>query len=172
MPEVKKFDREFRLNKGRIVCASGSDANSSLTSIGLEKSGGAISRYDGVEPFRGKSGSVSFRGLVEESKLVSAPFQEDKGSLLWVLAPLSTVFVEMKKPDRAFLKAGCAVQFVFEMTLEKRQSSCWPLVPIIFEVYRLYQLTRATQYIQHFLLLMKEMFERGGALIGMIAFGH
>ncbi|KAK9028742.1 hypothetical protein V6N11_025889 [Hibiscus sabdariffa] len=94
MPEVKKFDREFRLNKGRIVCASGSDANSSLTSIGLEKSGGAISRYDGVEPFRGKSGSVSFRGLVEESKLVSAPFQEDKGSLLWVLAPLSTVFVE------------------------------------------------------------------------------
>ncbi|KAK8708033.1 hypothetical protein V6N13_059080 [Hibiscus sabdariffa] len=98
MPEVNKFHREFRLwrlNKGRIVCASGSDPNSSLKSIGLEKSGGAISRYDGVEPFRGKSGSVSFHGLthqlVEERKLVSAPFQEDKGSLLWVLAPVEVV---------------------------------------------------------------------------------
>ncbi|KAL4296493.1 hypothetical protein GQ457_12G018740 [Hibiscus cannabinus] len=60
----------------------------------------------------------------------------------------------------ALFLAGCAVQFAFEMTLEKRQS--------------LYQLTRATQYIQHFLLFMKdsprtpELFERGSALIGMI----
>ncbi|GMJ15357.1 hypothetical protein like AT1G48460 [Hibiscus trionum] len=270
MPEVKLFDRDFRLwrlNKGRIVCASGSDPNPSLKPIGQEKSGG-------VEAFRGKSGSVSFHGLthqlVEESKLMSAPFQEEKGSLLWVLAPValiaSLIFPQFffSNAIEAFFKdetlievvssfsfevmfyvglgmfllvtdhvqrpylqfsakrwglitglrgyltssflsmgfkiiaplaavyvtwpvlgfptlvavapflAGCAVQFAFEMTLEKRQSSCWPLVPIIFEVYRLYQLTRATQFIQHFLLLMKdsprtpEMFERGSALIGMI----
>ncbi|MBA0625604.1 hypothetical protein Godav_003386 [Gossypium davidsonii] len=281
-PEVKK-----------IVCASGS--NSNPISVG-------------VEPFRGKSGSVSFHGLthqlVEENKLMSAPFQEEKGSLLWVLAPVALIcslivpqfffsnaieaffkdetligsllglircfidviamrdfkfqpFVSLVSSNfrrqivssfsfevmfyiglgmfllvtdhvqrpylqfsakrwglitglkgyltSAFLSmgfkviapliavyvtwpvlgfptlvavapflAGCAAQFAFEMALEKRQSSCWPLVPIIFEVYRLYQLTRATQFIQHFLLLMKdsprtpEMFERGGALIGMI----
>lgn len=29
---------------------------------------------------------------------------------------------------------GCFVQFAFERYLEKRGSSCWPLVPIIFEV--------------------------------------
>lgn len=49
----------------------------------------------GSEPFRGKSGSVSFGGLthqsVEESKLVSAPFKEDTGSLLWVLAPVALI---------------------------------------------------------------------------------
>lgn len=249
------FTREVK----KIVCASGS--NSNPISVG-------------VEPFRGKSGSVSFHGLthqlVEENKLMSAPFQEEKGSLLWVLAPVALIcslivpqfflsnaieaffkdetLIEIvssfsfevmfyiglgmfllvtdhvQRPylqfsakrwglitglkgylTSAFLSmgfkviaplvavyvtwpvlgfptlvavapflAGCAAQFAFEMALEKRQSSCWPLVPIIFEVYRLYQLTRATQFIQHFLLLMKdsprtpEMFERGGALIGMI----
>ncbi|KAL4282508.1 hypothetical protein GQ457_16G014020 [Hibiscus cannabinus] len=270
MPEVKMLNKEFRLwrlNKGMIVCAYGSEPNSNLKPSGKEKSGG-------VEPFRGKSGSVSFHGLthqlVEESKLMSAPFQEEKGSLLWALAPIALIsslivpqfflgnaieaffkdetLIEVVSSfsfevmfyiglgmfllvtdhvQRPYLQfsakrwglitglrgyltssflstgfkviaplvvvyvtwpvlgfpalvavapflAGCAVQFAFEMTLEKRQSSCWPLVPIIFEVYRLYQLTRATQFIQHFLLLMKdsprtpEMFERGGALIGMI----
>lgn len=29
---------------------------------------------------------------------------------------------------------GCVVQLVFEWSLDKRGSSCWPLVPIIFEV--------------------------------------
>ena len=29
---------------------------------------------------------------------------------------------------------GCAAQFAFETRLDKRGSSCWPLVPIIFEV--------------------------------------
>lgn len=83
------------MNTGRIVCASGSDSNSSLKHTGKEKSGVAISRFGGVEPFRGNSGSVSFRGLthqlVEERKLMSAPFQEGKGSLLWVLAPVALI---------------------------------------------------------------------------------
>lgn len=63
------------MNRGRVLCSSQPDRNAPR-----------------AELFRGKSGSVSFNGLthqlVEESKLVSAPFQEeDKGSLLWVLAP-------------------------------------------------------------------------------------
>lgn len=63
------------MNRGRVLCSSQPDSNAPR-----------------AELFRGKSGSVSFNGLthqlVEESKLVSAPFQEeDKGSLLWVLAP-------------------------------------------------------------------------------------
>ncbi|XVF73667.1 hypothetical protein PTKIN_Ptkin13bG0001200 [Pterospermum kingtungense] len=269
--------KDYRLrasNRGEIVCASFSDPNSSLKLSGKEKSGVAISRFGGVEPFRGKSGSVSFHGLthqlVEESKLMSAPFQEEKGSLLWVLAPvafISSLILPQfffSNAIEAFLKdetlveivssfsfevmfyvglgiflsvtdhvqrpylqfsakrwglitglrgylasaiftmglkviaplfgvyvtwpvlgfpalvavapflVGCAAQFAFEMILDKRQSSCWPLVPIIFEVYRLYQLTRATQFIQNFMFLMKdsartpEMIERGGALIGMV----
>ncbi|KAE8659065.1 hypothetical protein F3Y22_tig00116964pilonHSYRG00005 [Hibiscus syriacus] len=69
---------------------------------------------------------------------------------------------------------GCAAQHVFETVLDKCQSSCWPLVPIIFEVYRLYQLTRAIQFIQNFMSSMKdslrtpEMFKRGGATVGMV----
>ncbi|CAA0831607.1 Wall-associated receptor kinase-like 14 [Striga hermonthica] len=43
------------------------------------------------EPFKGKPGYVSFGGLshrsIEESRLVSAPFKEENGSFLWVLAP-------------------------------------------------------------------------------------
>ena len=77
------------------MCASASDPNSTLKLTGREKSGLAISRFGGVEPFRGKSGSVSFHGLthqlVEESKLISAPFQEEKGSFLWVLAPVAFI---------------------------------------------------------------------------------
>lgn len=30
---------------------------------------------------------------------------------------------------------GCAVQYAFEIQLQKRNSSCWPVLPIIFEVY-------------------------------------
>ncbi|KAL3626881.1 hypothetical protein CASFOL_029286 [Castilleja foliolosa] len=47
------------------------------------------------DPFRGKSGSILFGGLshqsVEESKLESAPFKEEIGSLLWVLAPVALI---------------------------------------------------------------------------------
>ncbi|XVE55978.1 hypothetical protein DITRI_Ditri03aG0200700 [Diplodiscus trichospermus] len=274
--DVSRFKgyRLWRLNREGIVRASGSVPNSSLKLNGRDKSGVAVTRFGGLEPFRGKPGSVSFHGLthqlVEESKLMSAPFQEEKGSFLWVLAPVALIcslilpqfffssvieaffmdetLVEIvssfsfevmfyiglgmfllvtDRVQRPYLQfsakrwglitglrgyltssflttgfkvaaplfavyvtwpvlgfpslvavtpflVGCGAQFAFEMVLDKRQSSCWPLVPIIFEVYRLYQLTRATQFIQKFMFLMKdsprtpEMFERGSALIGMI----
>lgn len=50
---------------------------------------------NGVEPFHGKSGSVSFYGLtyqsVEEGKLESAPFKQEESSYLWVLAPVAFI---------------------------------------------------------------------------------
>lgn len=82
---------------GRItMCASSSD---STRSVGLSGEKGRsdvqIIRSGGVEPLRGKSGSVSFYGLthqlVEEGKLESAPFVEDKGSFLWLLAPVALI---------------------------------------------------------------------------------
>ncbi|KAI3465024.1 hypothetical protein Pfo_021687 [Paulownia fortunei] len=228
----------------------------------------------GSEPFRGKSGSVSFGGLthqsVEESKLVSAPFKENTGSLLWVLAPVALisslvvpqffivsaiedvfkneVFAEIvsslstevifyaglamflfvtervQKPylqfspkrwslitglrgylTSAFLTmglkvfapliaiyvtwpvlgvpalvsvapflAGCLAQYAFEKCLDWNGSSCWPLLPIIFEVYRIYQLTRATSFIEKLIYGMREasvtpaVLDRTGALVSMI----
>ena len=48
-----------------------------------------VSRLNGVEAFRGKSGSISFHGLthllVEEGKLMLASFGENKG-----ISPLGT----------------------------------------------------------------------------------
>ncbi|KZV24513.1 hypothetical protein F511_40290 [Dorcoceras hygrometricum] len=65
------------------------DSNSS------KNPGFRVSAVKGSEPFRGKSGSVSFGGLshqsVEESKLVSAPFDENTGSFLWILAPVALI---------------------------------------------------------------------------------
>ena len=65
----------------------------------------SFSRVDGVEPLRGKSGSVSFNGLtyhtVEEGKLESAPFKENTGSYLWVLAPV--VFISSLVLPQFFL---------------------------------------------------------------------
>lgn len=53
-----------------------------------------VSDINGVEPFRGKSGSVSFIGLthqlIEEGKLVSTPFKENR-SLLWVVGPIALI---------------------------------------------------------------------------------
>lgn len=47
------------------------------------------------EPFRGKSGSVSFCGLthqlVEEGKLSSSPFKDGTGSFLWVFGPMALI---------------------------------------------------------------------------------
>ncbi|GAU14338.1 hypothetical protein TSUD_308980 [Trifolium subterraneum] len=69
---------------------------------------------------------------------------------------------------------GCVAQFAFEKYLDKRGSSCWPLVPIIFEVYRLYQLTRAANFAQKLMYSMKgmpaspEVLERSGTLFGMM----
>lgn len=79
---------------------------------------------------------------------------------------------------------GCAAQFAFEVNLDKRGSSCWPLVPIIFEVsyhcpqnpsilskisefenkirffknlqvYRLYQLTNAAHFVERMMMSMR-----------------
>lgn len=76
------------LSIGFTVSASTSNQEVELSS--KEQKDNAIS---GVEPFRGKAGSISFSGLthqlVEEGKLVSAPFNENAGSLFWVLAPVA-----------------------------------------------------------------------------------
>ncbi|KAJ0834845.1 hypothetical protein HanRHA438_Chr16g0748301 [Helianthus annuus] len=77
-------------SRGRVVCAI-FDANSKGD---LSVKDQKVTNVDGVEPFGGKSGSVSFVGLthqmVEEGKLVSAPFQESR-SLLWVVAPIALI---------------------------------------------------------------------------------
>ena len=58
-----------------------------------------------------------------------------------VVAPLFAIYVTwpvLGFPDLVVVApflVGCAAQLGFEMILDKRQSSCWPLVPIIFEVF-------------------------------------
>ncbi|XP_028773381.1 uncharacterized protein LOC114730461 [Neltuma alba] len=264
----------LRFNKRSVINASISNEDGGLELNPGQRSSVPVTRYHGVEPFRGKSGSVSFYGLthhaVEERKLVSAPFQEEKGSLVWVLAPLafilslilpqfflgnvieaffkdeilvdmmSSLFSEavfyfglvtylrvvdhVQRPYlqysakrwglitglRGYLSSaffttglkviapvflvyfiwpvvglaslvavapfliGCAVQLAFERYLDKRGSSCWPLVPIIFEVYRLYQLTKAVNFVERLMYSMSglpkspELVERSGALFAMV----
>lgn len=57
-----------------------------------------------------------------------------------VVAPLFAVYVTWPVVGLPALVAvapflfGCAAQFAFETFLDKRGSSCWPLVPIVFEV--------------------------------------
>ncbi|XP_028554771.1 uncharacterized protein LOC110100155 isoform X2 [Dendrobium catenatum] len=227
-----------------------------------------------LDPFRGKSGCVSFCGLshqlVEARNLVSSPFEDGKGSILWIAAPLALisslllpqffinnsieVFVknEVLKDIVTFFSAeiifyiglgiflsitdhvqrpyidfspkqwslitglkgylssaffamgvkvvapiaavyvvwpvialpaavavapfllGCAVQFAFELHLDKRQSSCWPVLPIIFEVYRLYQLSRGSYFLEKLMFSMKgaqmtpKVIERGNALFSLV----
>ncbi|KAF7124265.1 hypothetical protein RHSIM_Rhsim12G0123500 [Rhododendron simsii] len=257
--------------KGVIVCAAESNSEANLKFSEEE----VKMCVDEVEPFRGKSGSVSFQGSshqsVEEGKWASSPSKEGTGSLLWVLAPvalissivlpqllLSTVidvFIKdeilleiaasfcsevsfyiglaifllvadhVQKPyiqfspkrwglitglrgymTSAFLAmglkvvasllavyitwpalglpalvavapflAGCLAQLVFEAHLNRRGSSCWPLVPIIFEVYRIYQLTKAAHFIERLMFAMKDVkatpgvVERGGAMVAMVS---
>lgn len=83
------------LNKGAIVCASNHSIDGKLESSREKDSKVPSKASDGVEPFRGKSGSISFCGLthqlVEEGKLLSAPFDEEKGSFLWFLAPVTLI---------------------------------------------------------------------------------
>ncbi|XP_072987144.1 uncharacterized protein [Typha latifolia] len=239
----------------------------------LIRSSGTVGRI-GLDPFRGKSGSVSFCGLthqmLEERKLVSSPFEEGKGSLVWILGPLalvaSLVFPQffLSSAIEAFLRdeilaeilssfcseiifyvglasflsitdrvqrpylefsskrwslitglkgylssafftmgfkvfapllaayvvwpviglpavvavapflLGCAAQFAFEIYLDKRRSSCWPLLPIIFEVYRLYQLNKGAHFVERLMLSMRGsstnlvLMERGSSLISML----
>ncbi|KAM0060737.1 hypothetical protein Hdeb2414_s0004g00127591 [Helianthus debilis subsp. tardiflorus] len=255
-------------SRGRVMCAIFNANSKGDLSVKDQK----VTNVDGVEPFGGKSGSVSFVGLthqmVEEGKLVSAPFQESR-SLLWVVAPialissvlipqffgilstdliqdvvlteivytvssevmfyigLATFLLVTDHVQRPYLQysakrwslitglrgylssaffvmgfkvfapllaafvmwpllgvagvvsvgpylTGCLVQFIFEKVLEKRQSSCWPLVPILFEVYRLYQLSKAMHFMEKLMFQMRglpkspELMEKSGALAAMI----
>ncbi|KAJ6400164.1 hypothetical protein OIU84_015753 [Salix udensis] len=229
-PGLKNLSKGFSwssLNRGVVICGSSSSNSNADTNLKISRrkgSGVPASSYNGVEPFNGKSGSVSFHGLthqsVEEGRLVSAPFNEDKGSFVWFLGPVALV-LSLIVPQfflgsaiEAFLKDevlgeivtslsfeamfyfGLAtfltvtdriqrpyLQFsskrwglitglrgyltsaffvmgfkrLFETYLDKHGSSCWPLVPVIFEVYRLYQLTKAAYFIEK----VDVHFERG-----------
>lgn len=74
-----------------IVCAAESNSEANLKFSEEE----VKMCVDEVEPFRGKSGSVSFQGSshqsVEEGKWASSPSKEGTGSLLWVLAPVALI---------------------------------------------------------------------------------
>ncbi|XP_039139484.1 uncharacterized protein LOC120276835 [Dioscorea cayenensis subsp. rotundata] len=99
---------------------------------------------------------------------------------LKVLAPLFAVLCFWPPLGLASVIAvapfllGCAVQCAFEMYLEQHRSSCWPLLPIIFEVYRLYQLNRGAHFLEKLLFSMRNaavtpaMVERSGALLSMV----
>ncbi|KAF3774964.1 hypothetical protein EJ110_NYTH50887 [Nymphaea thermarum] len=69
---------------------------------------------------------------------------------------------------------GCAAQFVFETLLDVCGSSSWPLVPIIFEMYRLYQLSRAAQFIERLILFARrsaasqDLFDKGNTLVSLL----
>ncbi|XP_076883287.1 uncharacterized protein LOC143532011 [Bidens hawaiensis] len=257
-------------SRGNVVCAVCDNTKSKGDSNVVKDQ--KVTSFDGVEPFAGKSGSVSFIGLthqlVEEGKLVSTPFQESR-SLLWVVAPIALISSVLIPPffgmisnelvqdvvlteiaftvssevmfyiglatflfvtdrvQRPYLQysakrwslitglrgymtsayfimgfkviapvlaafvtwpllgvagvvsvgpylMGCLVQFIFEKVLEKRQSSCWPLVPIVFEVYRLYQLSKAMHFMEKLMFQMRglpktpELMEKSGALAAMI----
>ncbi|OIT38791.1 PREDICTED: uncharacterized protein LOC109238936 [Nicotiana attenuata] len=262
------------LKKGLIVYASNSSPPEKLNYDGRESRSVSVIASNGSEPFRGKSGSVSFHGLthqlIEESKLVSAPFEEKRSSFLWVLAPIALIsslvlprffiavavddliknatFAEIvssffsevmfyiglatylrvtdhvQKPylqfsakrwslitglkgyiTSAFFVMGfkifaplfalyvtwpslglpglvavapfllsCLVQYLFEKFLDRHGSSSWPVVPIIFEVYRIYQLTRSVHFVEKLMFAMSgapvtpELFDRNGALVALI----
>lgn len=78
------------LNRKCLVRASNSNSEANLN-LSRQK----ITAIDGVEPFRGKSGAVSFIGLthqmIEEAKLESAPFEKNAGSYFWVLGPIALI---------------------------------------------------------------------------------
>ncbi|XP_024968842.1 uncharacterized protein LOC112508487 isoform X1 [Cynara cardunculus var. scolymus] len=97
-----------------------------------------------------------------------------------VLAPLFAAFVTWPLIGLAGVVSvspylmGCLVQFIYEKICEKRGSSCWPLVPIVFEVYRLYQLSKAMHFMEKLMFQMRglpkspELMEKSGALAAMI----
>ncbi|MQL77047.1 hypothetical protein Taro_009461 [Colocasia esculenta] len=70
---------------------------------------------------------------------------------------------------------GCGVQFMFESALTRRGSSCWPLLPIIFEVYRLYQLSKGAHFVQNLMFSLRrsavspELLDQSGAFMSMFA---
>lgn len=82
---LNKFQRPF-------VHTSDSIVNGALEVHPNQSSNVPVNRYNEVvEHSHGKSGSVSFHGLtyelVEEGKLESAPFKEEKSSYFWLLGP-------------------------------------------------------------------------------------
>ncbi|CAK9317211.1 unnamed protein product [Citrullus colocynthis] len=265
----------LKRKRGAFMCVNDSNRNpDQLESSREENHVPYVSRLNGVEPFHGKSGSISFHGLthqlVEEGKLMSAPFREDKGSLLWVLAPVAfisslilpqvflgglieaffkneilvevvsslvfevlfyvgvaTFLLVTDRVQRPYLQfsskrwslitglrgylttaffiagfkviaplfavyvtwptiglpalvavfpflVGCIVQLAFETHLDRRGSASWPLVPIIFEVYRLYQLTKAAHFMERLMFQMRglpttpELLEKSGAVFAMM----
>ncbi|XP_002510322.2 uncharacterized protein LOC8260921 [Ricinus communis] len=264
-------------NKRVTIRASSSNSsrNTNLELSDREGTGVPDASFNELEPFRGKSGSISFYGLthqsVEAGKLVSAPFNgEDNGSFLWILGPaaliaslfipqffisnvieaflkdeilveivaslsseamfyigLSIFLLVTDRVQRPFLQfspkrwglitglkgyltsaffimgfkviaplfivyatwpvlrlpalvavlpflVGCIAQRVFEIRLDQLGSSCWPIVPIIFEVYRIYQLSKAAHFIEKLMFSMRglpesaQLLERNNALIAMI----
>ncbi|CAJ1973344.1 unnamed protein product [Sphenostylis stenocarpa] len=99
---------------------------------------------------------------------------------LKIIAPLILLFVTWSAVGMPGIVAvtpflfGCVVQLAFEKVLDNRGSACWPIVPVIFEVYRLYQLTKAANFAEKLLLSMKglpaskELVERSGGLFAML----
>ncbi|KAL1366749.1 hypothetical protein HN51_020824 [Arachis hypogaea] len=266
--ELDRFQRPL------LMHASDSNVNGGLEVRPNRNSSVAVTSYNGIEPFRGKPGSVSFYGItfqsVEEGKLESAPFEKEESSYFWLLAPvvlisslilpqffignvvetffndvilvdvMSSFFVEATfyiglaifllvtdRVQRPYLEysskrwdlitslrgyrysaaftmglkivvplallwmtspvipmatvvaitpflVGCVAQIAFERFLDKRRTSCWPLVPIIFELFRLYQLTRAANFAERLMFSLKglaltpEVLERTGALFAMM----
>ncbi|XP_010255031.1 PREDICTED: uncharacterized protein LOC104595822 [Nelumbo nucifera] len=267
----KKRTVEFQLpNLSREVAANAS----SYVPNSRRNSPVVANKFDRAEPFRGKSGSVSFYGIthqvIEEGKLVSSPFKDGTGSFIWVLAPVALIsslvlpqfflsnaidaivkdetlaeivasfssevmfylglaafFLVTNHVQKPYLQfsakrwglitglrgyltsafftmgfkvfapllavyvtwpalglpalvavtpflLGCAAQFVFEVHLDRIGSSCWPVVPIIFEIYRLYQLSKAAHFIEKMMFSMKgypvspQLLERSNASVSML----
>lgn len=77
-----------------LVHASDSTVNGALEVESVQSSSVPVNVVE-VEPFHGKSGSVSFYGLthqsVEEGKLESAPIKEDESSYFWVWGPIAFI---------------------------------------------------------------------------------
>ncbi|KAL2894674.1 Regulatory protein ADR1 [Bienertia sinuspersici] len=71
------------------------------------------------------------------------------------------------------LLLGYLAQYVLENFIDRQGSSCWPIVPIIFEVYRLYQLTRAGSVVESLMFAISrapptpELTQKHGALAAL-----
>ncbi|VFQ65702.1 unnamed protein product [Cuscuta campestris] len=97
------------------------------------------------------------------------------------LVPLIALYITWPALGKTALLAvapfmfGLLVQFAYEKHLQNCKSSCWPLVPIIFEVYRFYQLTRAIGFVQSIMFGTQKLtmtpeilLQRNGALVSLI----
>ncbi|KNA09479.1 hypothetical protein SOVF_153290 isoform B [Spinacia oleracea] len=276
LPKLKGLSKVYALHSdpdAELELSSKSNAGIPETRSDLRAKQQLSSNFAGVEPFGGKSGSISFYGIthhsVEESKLISSPYKDDGGSVLWILAPVILILSLILPPimfsnafDSVFKNEGLAeiagtlacegvfyagvaifllitdrvqrpylqfsakrwglitglkghlsttffsmglkviaplvvtyvtwpvigmnalvavtplligylAQLALEGLIDNRGSSCWPLVPIIFEIYRFYQLTRSVTYVEGLIYVMRgaeatpEVLERSGALAAM-----